>query len=368
MLPIPFDRGLVLFDEQGQRLHLLNPAAAAIWTLLDAGLPPAEAAVVLAGHAGRDETACAADIAALQERWATEATFDAARSAARRPASPRYGDGAPAFYEVSGIRLELTSESAEVATRAQAALGECAASPGGADLRLAVRFCGEDEMELIASGATWLTSHDPGEIVGGVFHLLLQRRWGENDWLTMIHAAALERDGKAVVLPGQSGSGKTTLAAYLSRRGFNLLGDDLAAVRSDGHVVPWPTQLSIKRGSWRALAAIVPELKHLPEQDVATRRLKLVAIGRAAWDQPPALVRALVLPRWTDGKEAVVTRLDPFDALAALVEDRLWLGWPMTAASVQGLLDWLKRVPAWRIAYPDLETAKAQVSEIWQEL
>ena len=32
------------------------------------------------------------------------------------------------------------------------------------------------------------------------------------------------------------------------------------------------------------------------------------------------------------------------------------------------LLDRLERVPAWRLWYPDLETAETQVAEVWQAL
>ena len=127
-----------------------------------------------------------------------------------------------------------------------------------------------------------------------------------------------------------------------------------------------PTQLSIKRGSWRVLAPVMPELEDLPEQELVTRRVKLAACGPDAWNQPPATVGALVLPRWAPGQPASLARLSPFDALAALVADRIWVGWPMTEARVQGLLDWLERVPAWQLCYPDLESAEAHVAEIYQ--
>ena len=309
-----------------QRLHLLNPTAAAIWTVLDSGLSLEDAASVLAAHSGRDPTGCAADIAAMEEQWAVDGTFG--DLPAPPPGVPREhgnGDGVASWYEIGGVRLELTSEDAEVAARVAAALGERIAPPGEDGLRAAVRV--EDgALVLYADGAAWLTSNDSGDVVGGVFHLLLQRLWGEHDWVEMIHGAALERDGGAIVMPAKSGAGKTTLAAYLSRRGYDLLADDLAAVRADGRVVPWSTQLNVKRGSWRALAEAVPELGGLPEQELVKRRVKLVATGRDRWDQPPVPVRALILPQWSQRNPAAVVRLDPLEALASLVDDRVWVG------------------------------------------
>ncbi|MDX1402809.1 MAG: hypothetical protein R3245_12870, partial [Kiloniellales bacterium] len=43
----------------------------------------------------------------------------------------------------------------------------------------------------------------------------------------ILHAAVVERDGKAVIFPGHSGSGKSTLCAELVGRGWRLLSDEL---------------------------------------------------------------------------------------------------------------------------------------------
>ena len=42
----------------------------------------------------------------------------------------------------------------------------------------------------------------------------------------LIHAAALEEDGKGIIIPACTGSGKTTLALALVSGGFNFLSDD----------------------------------------------------------------------------------------------------------------------------------------------
>lgn len=57
--------------------------------------------------------------------------------------------------------------------------------------------------------------------------------------MTVWHAATAVRDGRAVVLAGESGSGKSTLLAALMKRGWGMLGDELAplAVEQDGAVV-----------------------------------------------------------------------------------------------------------------------------------
>lgn len=66
----------------------------------------------------------------------------------------------------------------------------------------------------------------------------------------MIHAAVVERGGRAVILPAGSGAGKSTLCAGLVLSGWRLLSDELALVRpEDGLLVPLPRPVSLKNES-----------------------------------------------------------------------------------------------------------------------
>ena len=49
----------------------------------------------------------------------------------------------------------------------------------------------------------------------------------------LLHAAVVERNGRALVLTGESGAGKSTLAAMMMRAGWRLLGDEFALVGLD---------------------------------------------------------------------------------------------------------------------------------------
>jgi hypothetical protein len=68
--------------------------------------------------------------------------------------------------------------------------------------------------------------------VAQAFHMV---EWGLNWAVTSMahqyliyHAAALERGGRALLLPAPPGSGKSTLSAALAHRGWRLLSDELA--------------------------------------------------------------------------------------------------------------------------------------------
>ena len=63
----------------------------------------------------------------------------------------------------------------------------------------------------------------------------------------MIHAAVVEKNGHAAILPAPPGSGKSTLCAALVHRGWRLFSDELALVRlGDGKLIPLARPVSLK--------------------------------------------------------------------------------------------------------------------------
>ena len=52
-----------------------------------------------------------------------------------------------------------------------------------------------------------------------------------------LHAAALSKNGKGIVLPGRSGSGKTTLSTWLAARGYNYLTDEFVFIAQNSDMI-----------------------------------------------------------------------------------------------------------------------------------
>jgi HprK-related kinase A len=75
----------------------------------------------------------------------------------------------------------------------------------------------------------------------------------------IVHAAAVEKNGAALVLPGPPGSGKSTLCAGLVSRGWRLLSDELTLLEfPTGNVVPLPRPVSLKNASIDAIRQFSP--------------------------------------------------------------------------------------------------------------
>jgi hypothetical protein len=82
-----------------------------------------------------------------------------------------------------------------------------------------------------------------------LLHTVLAALLQQRDYL-VVHGAAAVVDGKAVVLVGNSSVGKTAIALTLYDRGYEILGDEIGAIRlQDGKpvVVPGIPQLNVWR-------------------------------------------------------------------------------------------------------------------------
>jgi hypothetical protein len=98
-------------------------------------------------------------------------------------------------------------------------------------------------------------------------HAFPQLEWAMNWCIStqahqylIFHAATIERDGKAVIMPAPSGSGKSTLCAALIHRGWRLISDELALISlTDQTVVPLARPVSLKNSSIAIIQAYVPE-------------------------------------------------------------------------------------------------------------
>lgn len=96
--------------------------------------------------------------------------------------------------------------------------------------------------------------------------------WGLNwcvssnaHYYLMIHAAVIERNGHAAILPAPPGSGKSTLCAALIQKGWRLLSDELTLIRcSDSRLVPLPRPVSLKNASIPLMKAYAPDAVFSP--------------------------------------------------------------------------------------------------------
>lgn len=112
--------------------------------------------------------------------------------------------------------------------------------------------------------------------------------WGLNWCVSMhahqyliIHAAVVEKNGRAAILPAPPGSGKSTLTAGLVLSGWRLLSDELTLIdRATGLIHPLPRPVSLKNES-------IPLIRAFSRDAFVNRPSHDTAKGTVAHLRPP---------------------------------------------------------------------------------
>lgn len=196
----------------------------------------------------------------------------------------------------------------------------------------------------------------------------LQMALGQRRYL-LLHASAVEKDGRALLMTGESGAGKSTLAALLMARGWRLMGDEFALLDpATGMLHGFPRLISLKNEAIGVMEAMLPDarwgplLRGTPKGDI--RHLVPDTRAIAAMDAParPALI---LFPAF--GHHVAERTVEPSECFVRLTQastNYVALGEP----GFDALTRLVRGVPTRAIDYPDTDGAIALVERLWGEL
>lgn len=141
----------------------------------------------------------------------------------------------------------------------------------------------------------------------------------------ILHAAVVEKNGRAAILPAPPGSGKSTLCAALVSRGWRLLSDELALVRpDDGLLAPLPRPISLKNASIEVMRRYQPDavisnpVPDTTKGTVAHLKAPAASIARAAELARPGWI---VFPKYTAGAATTLLDVAPARAFMRVAEN-----------------------------------------------
>lgn len=184
----------------------------------------------------------------------------------------------------------------------------------------------------------------------------------------LLHASAVAKDGRALIMSGESGSGKSTLAALLGEGDWRLMGDEFTLIDpAAGDALAFPRAVSLKNEAIAEVASRVdaarlgPLLAATPKGDI--RHLIPRADAIAAMHEParPAL---LLFPRF--GGAVSVERMGEGEAFVRLTEastNYVALG----EAGFAALTRLVRETPAFGVTYPDSAAGIALAGQLWAE-
>ena len=140
-----------------------------------------------------------------------------------------------------------------------------------------------------------------------------------NEYL-IIHAAVVERNGQAFILPGTPGSGKSTLCAALVSNGWRLLSDEMTLLSTyDRKIYPVPRPINLKNQSIEVIKKRSPELvfgQIVNDTAKGTVGHLCPPAHSVQLGSSPALAAKLIFPKY---KQGVETQLIPISKSKALL-------------------------------------------------
>ena len=185
----------------------------------------------------------------------------------------------------------------------------------------------------------------------------------------ILHASAVERDGRALIMTGASGSGKSTLSALLGQNGWRFLGDEFALIDpATGEAVPYPRMISLKNEAIAAMeeqaigGRFGPLMRNTPKGDIRHLVPPADSVARMNERAKPAL---LLFPRFGYAPAIRdVSASEVFMRLTQASTNYVALG----EAGFHALTRFVKEVPARAIDYTSGEEAQNLVNQLWEEL
>src|SRR5512138_16746 len=185
----------------------------------------------------------------------------------------------------------------------------------------------------------------------------------------IIHAAAVEKGGRAVLLPGPPGAGKSTLTASLVYNGWRLLSDELTLLSpADGSVVPLARPISLTNRAIELISRRHPQARLSARCENTTKgavALLSAPPDSVARSHEPASPAWIIFPRY---KAGAAGRLEPRPRASTFID----IGHNAFNYSVHGrqgfelLSQLIERCNCYDFDYGDLDAALATIDALTQ--
>lgn len=176
----------------------------------------------------------------------------------------------------------------------------------------------------------------------------------------IIHAAVVEKNGRAAILPAPPGSGKSTLCAALVNRGWRLFSDELALISiQTGNMVPIPRPVNLKNDSIEIMKCFAPDAvfsRKVMDTNKGTVSLMKAPSESVLRGAEPAEAAWVVFPQYLAGAEATLTSKSKAKACMALAQN----GFNYNVLGSRGfnaLADLIDRSNCYEFSYSKLDDA-----------
>ncbi|WP_429810084.1 PqqD family peptide modification chaperone [Ensifer sp. B1-9] len=337
----------VLFSASQHAIFTLNDTAAYIWRLLEQGKPTE--GVERAGVDARDARG---QVQAAIEDWQRLGLIRPRIS----PLDISAQDHVSQMLSVAGRRMRILYPIAH-ALPTMATFRHLEVGDGTPDTVFHLAEHG-DRLHLFRNGE-WLLASAPDQMATILKGEMLSDVLGAGHYELALHAAALLKNERLVLLCGEPGAGKTTLTMALAHAGFGFASDDVTLLNADGCCVGLPFAPAVKSGAWPLLAERFPDLDAAPIfRRPDNRRVRyLVPKAAASLTAQSWPVGAVILLHRDRAAKPSLEKVDPVDVLRGLLGGAFAPGGELGDTGFDVLAGVIGSVKAYRLTYTGLDEA-----------
>ncbi|MEO8936733.1 MAG: PqqD family peptide modification chaperone [Burkholderiaceae bacterium] len=364
----------VLFSEARGTLHRFNEAATSIWCALEAGHDWERIVNELAASRGIAVDTMRAELRELASHWNAEGLLvDSTALSANGPRLDAIDANATTrCYRLLDTFVCIRYGDAAIEAWIHPAFEHLQVEGDDVTPSLVLTVVGILDWRYVFAGTRLLHLGDSSSgLVPRLKAEFMSHAIARHDHMIHLHAAAVMKHGRLMLLPGKSGSGKTLLTAKLIARGVEYFSDEAVLLSlPDAGVRPIPTGLCIKAEGLPHLAADFPMLAEQPEHDredgLTVRYLRPPASSIAPLGRR-SRADFIVFPRYEAHAKTQSRRIASADALGRLSAECLAIPRALTAQAVAALVESVERASCWSLTIGDDDDGVQRVIDLLDE-
>lgn len=339
----------ILFNASQQAVFAINDTAADIWLSLEEGDSPEVIASRIAGSGVDPGDA---------NRYVETALEDWERLELIRPDPPSAAEAArdhvSQVVALPGIHVRIDYPNA-YAYPALTVFRHLEARDKAASIQIQLVEHG-DRIRLFRT-RRWIASCTPEELPSVLKARLLGEVLERGAYEIALHAAALVKDERNLLLCGGPGAGKTTLTLALVNAGFGYAGDDVTLLDSRGRGLGIPFAPGVKAGAWPVLTECRPDLDAAPVFRRPDRTRVRYLVPKDYVPPVPRSIGWVVLLRRSRSAKPCLEPIDPTSALRGLLNGSFAPGRKLTGTAFDLLVQVIGSADAYCLNYSRLDDA-----------